>query len=441
MNRESGTELKEILLKNFERFEGKINGESIASMQTKRQQAMDTFSEIGLPGPREEEYKYTHISRILAKKFDFNRIASDTEIAVSKIKLPFKDEDITKILLLNGKLMESSSDLNNLQEGVQITSIREAFNNYPELIEKKFGHYGDLNKDAFLALNTAFTSDGLFLLVQKNTVVKRPIVVYNFVVAEEQPVIAQPRLLLVFEENTEANLVEVFQQIGNNECFLNNATEVWVNTESRINYYKLQDQTEKTYQVDNTKIRQAGKSLFNAFTFTFEGAIIRNNLSITLDDEFCESHMYGLYLTKGKSLVDNHTVVDHAKPNCFSNEIYKGIMNDESTGVFNGKIYVRPNAQKTNAFQSNKNILLTETASVNSKPQLEIWADDVKCSHGCTTGQLDDEQMFYLRSRGISQKSAKAMLLQAFASDVLENAKVNFLKDYVNNVIHQRLHD
>lgn len=209
---------------------------------------------------------------------------------------------------------------------------------------------------------------------------------------------------------------------------------------AHLDYYKIQDDASKIIQVSNTNIRQLQRSQVNTFTLTLEGQAIRNNLTIAIDGENCESHFHGLYLLKGDTMADNHTVVDHLKPNSFSNEMYKGVMDDLSKGVFNGKIFVRPHAQKTNAFQSNRNILLSDKATVNTKPQLEIWADDVKCSHGCTTGQLNEEAMFYLRTRGIPKDTARAMLLYAFASEVLQHVPNTLLRDYMDGLVSERLH-
>ena len=212
-----------------------------------------------------------------------------------------------------------------------------------------------------------------------------------------------------------------------------------VGANSNVNYYKLQNQNNKSYHIDNTFISQSRDSVVQTYTFTLEGKIIRNNLNYILQEENCEAHMFGLYVAREEGHIDNHTSVDHKVANCYSNEIYKGILDDNSKGVFNGKIFVRQDAQKTNAFQTNKNILLTDTASINTKPQLEIWADDVSCSHGCTTGQLDEEQLFYLRSRGISKSSAKAMLLHAFVNDVLDKINIPFLHDFINDEMYNRL--
>ncbi len=226
----------------------------------------------------------------------------------------------------------------------------------------------------------------------------------------------------------------------NTNHFSNLVTEAVVLENSELNFYSIQNDTGNRYQYNLTQFHQSNFSRINTFTFTLSGKLIRNNLQLSLDGEGIESHMYGLYLLNNDTLADNHTVVDHKKANSFSNELYKGIMDGNSKGVFNGKIYVRPNAQKTNAFQANRNILLTDKATVNTKPQLEIWADDVKCSHGCTTGQLDEEALFYLQTRGISKETARAMMLYAFAGEILDNVKHAELKTYLDQLVSERLH-
>jgi Fe-S cluster assembly protein SufD len=215
--------------------------------------------------------------------------------------------------------------------------------------------------------------------------------------------------------------------------------KLWLVSNAFFNYYKLQNQNNTSFHIDNTFIAQRRDSKVQAFTISLEGKMVRNNLNFQLEEENTEAHMFGLYVAHGDTHIDNHTVVDHKVANCYSNEIYKGILDDNSKGVFNGKIFVQPDAQKTNAFQSNKNILLSDTATINTKPQLEIWADDVSCSHGCTTGQLDEEQLFYLRSRGIGKSKATAMLLHAFVNDVLDKIELDFLHDFVNDEMYNRL--
>jgi Fe-S cluster assembly protein SufD len=275
--------------------------------------------------------------------------------------------------------------------------------------------------------------------VQKNKTIEKPILIHYTSSAHPVSSSIQSRNLVIVEQGAKANIVESFSSESEIEMFRNHVSEVVVGANAFVNYYKLQNQNKATYLIDNTYISQYRDSKVQAFTVSLEGKIIRNNLNFLLEDENSEAHMFGLYVAHEDTHIDNHTSVDHKFPNCFSNEIYKGILDDHSKGVFNGKIFVQQDAQKTNAFQSNKNILLSDTATINTKPQLEIWADDVSCSHGCTTGQLDEEQLFYLRSRGISESKAKAMLLHAFVNDVIDEIEVSFLHDFINDEMYNRL--
>ena len=241
------------------------------------------------------------------------------------------------------------------------------------------------------------------------------------------------------DKSAKLQIVENYATLGPMDSFTNEVIEIIVDTNAIVEYYKIQSDLITASQVGTTHIRQIGKSYVHTFTVSLNGGMIRNNTDIIMEAAGNEAHMYGLYLLKGRTHVDNHTLVDNTKPNCFSNEFYKGIIDERATGVFSGKIFVRPDAQKTNAYQSNKNILLSDEATVNTKPQLEIFADDVKCSHGCTVGQLDEEALFYLRTRGISREHAQSMLLQAFAADIVEQIKPEPLRKYVEEKIIERL--
>ena len=236
------------------------------------------------------------------------------------------------------------------------------------------------------------------------------------------------------------DLAEAFRSIGENATFTNSVTEFVVAEEANVHYYKIQNESDKSYHIGTTSVIQESKSVFTANTVTANGGFVRNNLNIKIDGEYAEANMFGLYIPNGKQHVDNHTVVDHAKPNSNSNELYKGILKDRSTGVFNGKIFVRQDAQKTNAFQSCKNVLLSEDASMNTKPQLEIWADDVKCSHGTTTGQLNEDALFYMQARGIAKDTARALLTLAFAQDVIDKFEIVAIKEYLQELISEKIY-
>jgi Fe-S cluster assembly protein SufD len=310
---------------------------------------------------------------------------------------------------------------------------------YKEIVENYFGDSGQYLKDGINALNTAFTHGAVFIQIKKGQALEHPVYIYNITDARISNTFSQPRSLVHIRENAQAQLVETYATIGRSESFTNQVIEIVVEKDALLEYYKIQNEAGNSSQVSTTHIRQTGRSYTHTVTVSLNGGLVRNNLNVVLDAEHCEAHLYGLYFPKGQSHIDNHTVVDNVQPNCFSNELYKGIMDDTATGVFNGKIFVRPQAQKTNAYQSNKNILLSDTASINTKPQLEIFADDVKCSHGCTVGQLDEEALFYLRSRGVSEKNARSLLLHAFAYDILQTIKPKPLRAYVEQLISERL--
>ena len=273
----------------------------------------------------------------------------------------------------------------------------------------------------------------------KNTIVDKPIQIVYATNSNEQNIFTQTRALIVVEDNAQVQITERHQNISQNFVFTNALTEIITQTNAIVDFYKIQNDHLHSSLIDNTWVKQFKNSNCTVDTFSFGGKLTRNNLNFTLADQHAESNMNGITLIGKDQLVDHHTFVDHAMPNCNSNELYKGIFDENAKGVFNGKVMVRPDAQKTNAFQSNNNLLLTDSASIDTKPQLEIYADDVACSHGCTIGQLDESALFYLRSRGIAKKEAQAMLMYAFANDVLENIKLAELKDKLNRIIADKL--
>jgi len=433
--------LEEKIVNQFEEFEKSLNGQTGSVLHKTRKEAIKSFEKLGLPGRKHEEYKYTQLARNLDKHFDLSQLSEPQETEAEALEgIHLFEREANKIVFVNGVAQPQLSNILDDADTLQLLDLSQAFKDHSDVIEQHVGKYIKYDEDAFAAINTAFFQDGAFIRIAKNKTLKYPVILHFITYAEHRSPVYYSRNLILAEENSEANIVETFQSHGGHKAYINHVTEFVVEKSSRVNYFKLQEENDQTYRIDNSQVVQHQQSVFSAYTFTFSGSMIRNNLSVALEDERCEAHMYGLYLTRGQTHVDNHTVVDHKKPNCESNEIYKGILDDQSTGVFNGKIFVREGAQNTNAFQSNKNVVLTEDATVNTKPQLEIWANDVKCSHGCTTGQIDKEQLFYLRSRGFKKDTAIALLLQAFARDVLETIKVPFLKEHLEDIILSRLH-
>jgi Fe-S cluster assembly protein SufD len=410
-----------------------------SALHTVRQKAFTDFRKMGIP-VRHEEWKYTRISSLFNKEYKFpvnDTAKSLSEKDLAGHRLP-GHEEANELFFVNGLYSPALSVIRSASLVVQ--SLNEAANNeYKEIVSKHLGHSRQYLKDGINALNTAFVQEGVFIYVQPKKILEHPVYIYNITDANTDNILAQPRSLVYIPENSTAQIVETFVTLGQQESFTNQVLEAVVEKDAHLEYYKIQNDAAHSNQVSTTHIRQTGKSYVHTVTISLNGGIVRNNLNLVLDAEYCEAHLYGLYLQNGDSHIDNHTVVDNVKPHCFSNEFYKGIMDDKSTGVFNGKIFVQPQAQKTNAYQSNKNILLSGEATINAKPQLEIFADDVKCSHGCTVGRLNDEGLFYLQSRGIPYKVARSLLLHAFAFDILEHIKPAAIRDYVDQLISERL--
>lgn len=404
-----------------------------------RKAALSQFQKMGLPTNKSEEYRFTPIGKNLTKNFTWKTALTDSTIGSVE---PFLIDGVeaSVVVLVNGVYSSTLSNIIHDKNEITVLPLADAFKTHEAIVAQYFGKKLPIESDPFVALNSAFWQSGVFIHVKENTHVEKPVLILHVNDAQTAQVNAQTRLLAIVEKSSSLSVIEKFESLGDHHVFHNLCEEIVVKESARLEYCKVQNDAGKSIQLANTVIHQSATSKVDTFTLTLDGEIVRNNLTIVIDGENCESHFHGLYLLKGNTLADNHTVVDHQKPNSFSNELYKGIMDGNSKGVFNGKIFVRPHAQKTNAFQSNRNILLSDSATVNTKPQLEIWADDVKCSHGCTSGQLDEEALFYLRSRGIPADTAKAMLLYAFALDVLAPVKNESLKTYLDHLISDRLH-
>jgi Fe-S cluster assembly protein SufD len=404
-----------------------------------RTEALAQFKKLGLPDKKHEEYRFTPITRHLEKNFNWNfKTQESNPFSIAEFIIPELDANL--VVLVNGKFNPLLSKIVSLESEITITTLSEAFREKLSVVEKYFSKHLNNESDAFAAMSSAFWQEGVFIHVPEKTTVTKPVFILQLNDATQSQVVTNTRILAVLEKGSRLSVIEKSDSIGENSAFHNFGEEWIVKEEAHLEYCKIQNDAGKICQVSNSVIHQSSSSKLNTFTLTLNGQLIRNNLNIVIDGENCESHFYGLYLLNGNTHADNHTVVDHKKPNSFSNEMYKGVMDGNSKGVFNGKIFVRPHAQKTNAFQSNRNIIISDSATVNTKPQLEIWADDVKCSHGCTSGQLDDEALFYLRSRGISETNAKALLLYAFAAEVLEPIQNETLKVYLDNLVAERLH-
>jgi Fe-S cluster assembly protein SufD len=404
-----------------------------------REEAFEAFNRLGIPTTRNEEWKYTRIGGLFNKEWHFPTIRDGKLLSaeMEAIRLP-GHEAASELVFVNGRFSFALSDIRS--KALTVQSLEEAAaNGYAAIVTAHFGHSSAYIKDGVHALNTAFVHDAVFIHVRKEQAEQVPVYVYHLITAEEGYSFTQPRSLVYMSERARVQLVETTVNLGQEASFNSQVTEIVLEEDAWLEYYKIQNDHNNASQVSTTHIHQVGKSYSHTVTISLNGNMVRNNLNVVLDAPHSEAHLYGLYFPKGNSHIDNHTIVDNRVPNCESNELYKGILDDEGTGVFNGKIFVRQPAQKTNAFQSNKNVLLSDTAAINTKPQLEIFADDVKCSHGCTVGRLSEEGLFYLQSRGIPEKIAQSMLLHGFAEDVLEKIRLEPIRDYADALIADRL--
>ena len=411
-----------------------------------RKEGFDKFNGKGIPTHKNEEWKYSalNVNNLFKKEYQVGEVSKSSQLTkedVDSIRLP-GFEKANELVFVNGTYIPELSTIRSSEKQLIIMPLEEAENGiYKQIVKEHLGKSALFINDGIHALNTSFIYGGVFILVVKKQIIENPVYFYHISDARDNHILAQPRSLVYLQEFSKLQIAEAFKTIGSMDSFINEVAEIVVNTGAIFEHYKIQNDTSSASQVATTHVRQVGKSYAHTLVISLNGGTIRNNTNIIMEAEGNEAHMYGLYLLRGNTHVDNHTLVDNKMPNCFSNELYKGVIDDSATGVFSGKIFVRPDAQKTNAYQSNNNILLSDNASVNSKPQLEIYADDVKCSHGCTVGRLDEEALFYLQTRGISKEHAQAMLLQAYASSIVEQIRIEPLRGFAEQLIEERLKD
>lgn len=430
-------ELKDKLITSFVAFEQQLQGEH-DTLHDIRLEGLKTFENKGFPTKKEEAWKYTSLNSIL--KNDFCVLPKGkVAIEYKEVKEYFlSDSDTYKLVFING--IFSSHLSSTTHEGIDVCLMSSALTKpkYKMLIDMYYNACAD-KEDSLTALNTAYAVEGAFINIPKSKVVSKPIEIIYLSTVEEQALLVQPRNLVIVGENAHVQILERHQSIAECSVFTNSVTEIFAAKRAIVDFYKLQNDLETGTLIDNTFVKQKQESRVSVHTFSFGGKLTRNNLNFYQDGERIDSTMKGITLIGGKQHVDHYTLVSHDQPNCESHQNYKGIYDDNSVGVFNGKIYVDKIAQKTDGFQQNNNILLSDKAQVYAKPQLEIFADDVRCSHGCTIGQLDADAMFYLRQRGIPQKEAKALLMYAFTDEVTESIRIPELKAKVAKVIASKL--
>ena len=422
------------MIKDFTSIKKNISKETNNTLKIKKTKVFNSLDNV--LKTYTEEYKYSPLLRKVSKKFDILKVDSYKEKKKNidkKILNQYKNQ--YSIITINGLFQKNES---KIPSGINVNTFNKLNNTDKKFFHKFFNNQDDSKSDIFTSINTINYKESLLIKIDKNYSKKDHINILNFIISNSGESINHIRKLIVSNQNSKSVFIEEFISLDSIENFSTSVTEIFQEENSEIEYLNVQND-KNNFHFNSINISQKQNSISNCFTFSYSGALVRNNLNIKLKEKNCYSNMYGFYALKEKSHVDNHTTVDHIDENSISNEHYKGIMDNNSNGVFNGKIFVRKKAQKTNAFQSNNNILLSDEAKINTKPQLEIWADDVKCSHGCTVGQLNKEAIFYLQSRGISKEKAISMLLGAFSEEIIEKIENQFVKQKIKKLTYKKL--
>jgi len=428
-------ELKDKLISSFLAFEEGLEPDN--GMDSIRNQAIKDFENLGFPSKKEEDWKYTSLNAILKHDYSVFPKKEDAIDYRDIKKYLIHDIDTYDLVFIDGIYSSHLSQTTHEKIDVCLMSSALTKDKYRPIIDNYFNKVAP--KTGLNSLNTAFAKEGAFIHIHKNKQADKPIQIVNFATGNESSLMLQPRNLVVVEENSHVQIIERHQSLTDHPVLTNSVTEIFADRRAIVDYYKIQNDNASASLIDNTFVEQKDESHVSVHTFSFGGKLTRNNLNFYQKGERIDSTMKGVTIIEGKQHVDHNTLVHHIEPNCESHQDYKGIFGDSSTGVFNGKVLVEKEAQKTNAYQSNNNILADDKATINSKPQLEIFADDVACSHGCTIGQLDEDALFYLQSRGIPRKEARGLMMYAFANNVLESVKIPEVKKRINKLIASKL--
>lgn len=417
------------VLSVFEEFERNGRGSTPSWLQALHKGGISHFVELGFPNTAQEEWRFTNVTPVA--RTEWRLPASDVTIKEKDLgDIFFPDVPGKKVVFVDGRFIKelSSKDLFNAQ-GLRVQSIHDAVRSTSPLVMHSLARYARYDENSFAALNTAFLSDGAVIVVPPRVAEAEPIYLLYLSTAAKPNTATHPRTLIIAQRDSSVKVIEHFASLGGEMCFTNAVTEIVLEESAFVEHCKIQDENIRTFHIATIQSQQARSSRLLSHSISMGGAITRNNINCVLDGEGIDATLNGLYIGRDNQLVDHHTAIFHNKPNCTSHEYYHGILDGKSQGVFNGKIFVRPEAQKTDAKQTNRNLLLSDDAMIDTKPQLEIFADDVKCTHGATVGQLDPESIFYLRARGIGLETARKMLLHAFASEIVNRVSIQALRD------------
>jgi len=422
----------------FQKFEENLNGKSASLIHKIRKDAFTKFVEEGFPTTKLEEWKYTNVESIA--KTDFNFELTESKIQKSDIeKFIINDFDCYKLVFVNGKLDKKLSDNFDSENNFSVRTLQNYIDQNIDLDLQNLTNLADYTTDSFVALNTAFMHNGIVINIKKDKSIKKPFFLLFVSTGENESILTQSRILFEAQENSKAMVIESFQSIHSDKDLNNIVAEFHLGENARVEHIKIQNQSESSFHISNLFAKLEKNSYLNTLDINLGGKITRNSLFTKLAGEGSECVLNGVYSGSGTQHIDNRTVIEHEKPHCLSTETYKGIVGDKARGVFNGKIHVYPEAQKTNAIQNNSGLLLSDNASIDTKPQLEIYADDVRCTHGATIGQLDEDALFYLRSRAIDFQQAKKMLINAFAGEVIDQVENEVLRNRIQEYLNDKL--
>jgi Fe-S cluster assembly protein SufD len=427
------------LVSLFEQNREILNQGSSPILNRIREVSVKRFAQAGIPGLKNEDYKYTNLKAAFEKSYRQELVRESGLINLNEVyKSNIPELDAHLVFLVNGWFYSGNKPGSELPEGVVLGSLEQIANEQPELIQNYINRQAGLSNDPFAALNTTFVKDGFFLFVPKGVILEKPIQIINLLSSEENLRITQ-RNLVIAEAGSQVKIVVCDQTLTSVSYLVNSVSEVYVGDDAVVDVYTIQNHNNQSTVINSAFYRQQRNSVLNTGTFSLHGGLIRNNLKVTFNGDHSEANVYGLSFTGKKQHTDNFIIIEHASPNCLSNQIYKNILDDESTGAFSGRIHVARDAQQTNAFQRNNNVLLSDKARMQTKPQLIIDADDVKCSHGATVGQIDEDALFFLRARGIGEQDARMMLMNAFAHEVVQKITIETLRERIDELIEKRL--
>jgi len=428
-------EMQDVFLSHYTQREKALAGSDKPWLNQLRQEAIHRFAELGLPTSRNEEWKYTNVAPLARAGFE-PALADGAGLASQALaKIPDADLDGPRLVFVNGYFAPALSSLGGLPAGVKVQSLAAVLANGAGILQGRLSRYAAFENQPFVALNTAFINDGAFVEIPPGLVVEKPIHLLFVTASAGSASVAHPRTLVVAGAGAQATVIETYLGQGNGVYFNNAVSEILLEENAALDHYRVQQEGEAAFHIATLQAALGRSSTFTTQNVALGGALVRNDVNAVLDGEGGDCALNGLYVAGRRQHIDNHTLIDHAQPHCSSRELYKGILDGSATGVFNGVIKVRPDAQKTDSVQQNKNLLLSRDALINTKPQLEIFADDVKCTHGATIGQLDSDSLFYLRARGIPEEQARSLLIYAFASEVVEGFKVDWLRDGLHSLL------